>query len=49
MNELYVILTLHLAEIMKLFLALYAMDLTTLWYLRIFLSIVGFTYIQESC
>ena len=49
MNELYVILTLHLAEIIKLLLALYAMDLTTLWYLRIFLSVVGFTYIQGSC
>ena len=49
MNELYVILTLILAEIMKLFLALCAMDLTTLWYLRIFLSIVDFKYIQESC
>ena len=46
MNELHVILTLHLAETMKLFLALYAMDLTTLRYLRIFLSITGFTYIQ---
>ena len=46
MNELHVILTLHLAEIMKLFLALCAMDLTTLRSLRIFLSIMGFTYIQ---